>query len=147
MINFFIKKKKKKLFIKNKKKILKRIILIIKNNKKKIYNINFIFCKNKYILNINNSFLKKKEYTDTISFNYSNNNNIIYGDIFISFEQIYYNSILYKVLFDIEMKKVIIHSILHLIGFDEKKIFKKTNFYFKKYKFKKNLNFFLKKNE
>ncbi|WOX79180.1 rRNA maturation RNase YbeY [Candidatus Shikimatogenerans bostrichidophilus] len=146
MIKFFIYNKKITIYnIKQIKQIIKKIIY--KENKK-LYKVNYIFCNNKYILEINSKFLNKSYYTDTISFNYSNNKNILYGDIFISYDQVLYNSIIWKQGFDTEIKIVIIHSILHLIGYNDidKKSLKimnyKQNFYFYKYFFKKSkLNF------
>ncbi|WGH26163.1 MAG: rRNA maturation RNase YbeY [Candidatus Shikimatogenerans bostrichidophilus] len=146
MINFFILNKKFKI---NKKKKLKKIIYYISlKEKKHIYNINYIFCNNKYILYLNNKYLKKNKFTDTISFNYSNDNNIIYGDIFISIDQVYYNSIIYKVNFNKEMNYNIIHSLLHLIGYNDNnklnynKMFSiLKNIYIKKFKKKKKIKY------
>ncbi|WOX79301.1 rRNA maturation RNase YbeY [Candidatus Shikimatogenerans bostrichidophilus] len=141
MIKFFIFNKIINIYnIKTIKNIIKKIIY--KENKK-LYKLNYIFCNNKYILEINSKYLKKSHYTDTISFNYSNNKNIIYGDIFISYDQVLYNSIIYKQVFDTEIKIVIIHSLLHLIGYNDidKKYLNimnnKQNFYFYKYFFYK----------
>ncbi|WGH28216.1 MAG: rRNA maturation RNase YbeY [Candidatus Shikimatogenerans bostrichidophilus] len=100
-----------------------------------------MFCNNKYILYINNFFLKKNEYTDTITFNYSNDINIIYGDMYINIDQIIFNSIKYKQKLEIEYKRVIIHSLLHLIGYNDKNLIEKNkiklkeNFYIYKYNF------------
>ncbi|WOX79445.1 rRNA maturation RNase YbeY [Candidatus Shikimatogenerans bostrichidophilus] len=140
MIKFFIFNNKITIYnIKIIKYIIKKIIY---KEKKKLYKVNYIFCNNKYIFELNSKFLNKSEYTDTISFNYSYNNKIIYGDIFISYDQVLYNSIIYKQVFDSEIKLVIIHSLLHLIGYNDidKKSFKlmnyKQNIYFYKYFFK-----------
>ncbi|WGH25246.1 MAG: rRNA maturation RNase YbeY [Candidatus Shikimatogenerans bostrichidophilus] len=134
MINFFFLKRIKFYKYKYLKKEIKKII---KLEQYKIYNINYIFCNNKYLLYINKNFLKRQYYTDTITFNYNKNynKNILYGDIFISVDQVYKNSIIWKVNYSIEMKRVIIHSLLHLIGYNDnnfinKNIMKnKENFY------------------
>ncbi|MDH3004521.1 MAG: rRNA maturation RNase YbeY [Candidatus Shikimatogenerans sp. JK-2022] len=139
MINIYLLKK---IIINNIKIFKKKINYIIKNENKNIYLINYIFCNNKYILFINKKFLNKKKFTDTITFNYNNNkiNNIIYGDIFISVDQVYLNSLLWKTKFNKEIKRVILHSLLHLIGYnDNNKInkhimTKKENYYLKKIK-------------
>ncbi|MDH3004767.1 MAG: rRNA maturation RNase YbeY [Candidatus Shikimatogenerans sp. JK-2022] len=131
----------KKIKINNNKIFQKKIKEIINLEKRKLYELNYIFCNNKYIFYINKKFFKKKYYTDTISFNYyKKNKKIIYGDIFISVEQVKYNSKIWKQLFSIEIKRVIIHSLLHLIGYNDnnlfykKKMIKKENFYLKKFK-------------
>ncbi|WGH25067.1 MAG: rRNA maturation RNase YbeY [Candidatus Shikimatogenerans bostrichidophilus] len=120
------------------KKIIKRIV---KLEKKNIYRINYIFCNNKYILGINQRFFKKKEYTDTITFNYiTSKKKIIFGDIFISIDQVYFNSYIWKVNFQKEVKRVIIHSLLHLLGYNDNNLINKKlmifkeNFYINKLK-------------
>ncbi|MDH3005002.1 MAG: rRNA maturation RNase YbeY [Candidatus Shikimatogenerans sp. JK-2022] len=130
----------KKIIIYKYKNFKKKINKIINLEKKIINKINYIFCNNKYILYINNKFLNKKYYTDTITFNYNNKNNNykLFGDIFISVDQVYNNSKIWKVKFSREMKRVIIHSILHLIGYNDNNLINrnymkyKENFYIKK---------------
>ncbi|MDH3004881.1 MAG: rRNA maturation RNase YbeY [Candidatus Shikimatogenerans sp. JK-2022] len=137
MINIFYLKK---INIYNIKKFKKKIYDIVNKEKKKIYIINYIFCKNKYILKINKKFLKKNYYTDTISFNYNKNSFFLFGDIFISIDQVKKNSKKWKINFKIEIIRVIIHSLLHLIGYNDnnlknkKKMKKKEDFYLKKFK-------------
>lgn len=97
----------------------KWISLIIKKYGYKIGEINYIFCSDNYILNINNKYLNHKYFTDIITFNY-NNNKIISSDIYISIETVIKNADYYNVSFDNELSRVIIHGILHLIGFDDK---------------------------
>ncbi|BDT61622.1 MAG: hypothetical protein RDO_1500 [Flavobacteriales endosymbiont of Rhyzopertha dominica] len=145
MINFFFINYNYN--INNKKKLINNIIYLINKENKKIYIINIIFCNNKYILKLNKKYLNNNKYTDTITFNYFNNKKIkyLYGDIFISLSQIYNNSKKYNTFFYYELKIVIIHSLLHLIGYKDinnifkKKMFKKQNFYIKKFK---NNNFY-----
>lgn len=81
--------------------------------------INYIFCSNKYILQINKKYLNHNYFTDIITFNY-NENNIINSDIFISIETVNENADCYNTTFYNELSRVIIHGILHLIGFDDK---------------------------
>lgn len=80
--------------------------------------INYIFCSNQYILKVNNEYLNHNYYTDIITFNY-NDNNIINSDIFISIETVIENATYYNTTFQNELSRVIIHGILHLIGFDD----------------------------
>ncbi|WGH25439.1 MAG: rRNA maturation RNase YbeY [Candidatus Shikimatogenerans bostrichidophilus] len=137
MINIYMLKKIRIYKYKILKKQIKQIVKLENN---KIYNINYIFCNNKYLLYINKKFLNRQYYTDTITFNYNKdyNKNILYGDIFISVNQVYNNSIIWKVNFSIEMKRVIIHSLLHLIGYNDnnslnkKEMKNKENIYIKK---------------
>jgi probable rRNA maturation factor len=84
--------------------------------------INLIFCNDKYLLFINNIYLYKNYYTDVITFNRVEKN-IISGDIFISIERVKDNSINIINNFISELTRVIVHSLFHLIGYNEKKIF------------------------
>ncbi|WP_259286427.1 rRNA maturation RNase YbeY [Candidatus Karelsulcia muelleri] len=85
-----------------------------------IKELNFIFCNDQYLININNKYLKKNYYTDVITFDNSEDKNID-GDIFISIKRIKYNSLNFKKSFYDELKRVIIHAVLHLLGYKDKK--------------------------
>jgi rRNA maturation RNase YbeY len=92
---------------------------IIVNHGFKIGEINYIFCSDEYILNINNQYLKHDYYTDIITFNY-NEGNLISSDIYISIDTVTKNAEYYKVNFINELNRVMIHGVLHLLGFDDK---------------------------
>jgi probable rRNA maturation factor len=81
--------------------------------------ISIIFCTDSYLLNINKDFLKHDYFTDIITFNY-NELNILSGDIFISLDTVKSNSIIYNSTYENELLRVIIHGVLHLIGFNDK---------------------------
>jgi rRNA maturation RNase YbeY len=81
--------------------------------------ISYIFTGNDKILEINQQFLKHNYYTDIITFNY-NYEDFIAGDIYISIETVRTNSQIYTVTFEEELYRVMIHGILHLLGFDDK---------------------------
>ena len=80
--------------------------------------INLIFCSDDFLLDINREHLKHDYYTDIITFNYNENN--VSGDLFISVDRIKENSSHYKVDFINELHRVVIHGVLHLIGFNDK---------------------------
>jgi len=91
----------------------------------KVGDINFIYCSDEYLKNINIQYLKHDYYTDIITFNYSDNKTVN-GDIYISTDRVLDNSLKYKVEFDVELRRVMIHGILHLLGLnDETSIQKK----------------------
>lgn len=94
------------------------IIKIVENNEKKVGDLNYIFSNDDYILDINKKYLNHNYNTDIITFNYVEDN-IISGDIFISVDTVKENADYYKVSFENELCRVIIHGILHLIGFDD----------------------------
>jgi rRNA maturation RNase YbeY len=89
---------------------------IIRKENHSLGEISVIFTNNPGILEINTTFLKHQYYTDVISFNYSRKN-IVSGDIYISLEQVTENAKIYNNTAIGELFRVIIHGILHLLGF------------------------------
>jgi rRNA maturation RNase YbeY len=81
--------------------------------------INYIFCDDEYLLKLNVEFLEHDTLTDIISFDYTLGK-LISGDIFISVERVKENAILFNQTFDNELNRVIIHGILHYLGFKDK---------------------------
>jgi len=92
---------------------------VIKKEKKSIQGVNFIFCSDKYLLATNIQFLNHKSLTDIITFDYSDSP-VLHGDIFISIERVRENALKFKKTFDDELHRVIIHGILHLVGYNDK---------------------------
>jgi len=88
---------------------------------KKVGEINYIFCSDEYLKNINIEYLKHNYYTDIITFNYSENNTLN-SDIYISTETVLDNSVKFKVDFVIELRRVMIHGILHLVGLNDESV-------------------------
>lgn len=81
--------------------------------------INYIFCDDEYLLQINQQYLNHDTLTDVISFDYSLGNELS-GDIFISTERVQDNANDYKVTFAEELNRVMVHGILHYCGFKDK---------------------------
>ncbi|MFK7001486.1 rRNA maturation RNase YbeY [Flavobacterium oreochromis] len=92
---------------------------VIESENKELNEINYIFCNDEYLLEINKQYLDHDYYTDVISFDYTENN-LIAGDIFISIDRIKENAIDLGVSFDEELKRVIIHGVLHYCGYKDK---------------------------
>ncbi len=115
-INFFVDSTSFTLKDKRKLKSWIRNICVVEN--KVIGNLNFVFTSNDKILDINVQYLNHHYFTDIITFNY-NEGNVISGDIYISVEKVRENSVLYNALFQTELCRVIIHGILHLIGYND----------------------------
>ncbi len=105
--------------IKNKSIYKKWIKVCIRSQKKKIGAINYIFCDNAYLLKINQEYLNHDTYTDIISFDYSDETKLS-GDIFISIESVKQNAETFSSSFKNELDRVLIHGILHFIGFKDK---------------------------
>ena len=81
--------------------------------------LNFILCSDDYLLGINRKYLKHDFYTDIITFDYSDDQNIS-GDIFISIDRVKENARKYSVKISDELHRVIIHGVLHLLGYNDK---------------------------
>ncbi|MCH4822485.1 rRNA maturation RNase YbeY [Gramella lutea] len=81
--------------------------------------INFIFCDDEYLHDINVQYLSHDTYTDIISFDNSVDN-ILHGDIYISTDRVEDNSQTFDVNFEEELKRVIIHGVLHFCGYKDK---------------------------
>ena len=92
---------------------------VIESEGKKLEEISYIFCDDDYLLDINMEYLDHDTYTDIISFDYSVGN-ILQGDIYISTERVEENSREYNVSFEEELRRVIIHGVLHLCGYKDK---------------------------
>ena len=115
MIDFqFIKTEK--IPLKNTANWLKKVVA---SEHKKIGEIVFVFCNDNYLLRKNIEFLKRDTLTDVITFNYCDAEQIS-GDILISIERVQENSKIFKTKFSIELNRVMVHGLLHLLGYDDK---------------------------
>jgi probable rRNA maturation factor len=95
------------------------IVGVIQSENKRIGEISYIFCDDEYLLQINQEHLQHDYYTDIISFDYTVGNEIS-GDLFISIERVKENAADFKVSFDDELKRVIVHGVLHCCGYKDK---------------------------
>ena len=86
---------------------------------RKVGNLNYIFCNDDRILEVNKEFLGHDYYTDIITFDYSEPG-LVSGDMFISLETVETNSFKFHTSYDKEMMRVIIHGVLHLCGINDK---------------------------
>jgi probable rRNA maturation factor len=82
--------------------------------------INYIFCSDEYLRTINLEYLNHNTYTDIITFNYTEGNDDLTADIFISIERIKENALKFNSDFETELHRVIIHGVLHLVGYNDK---------------------------
>ncbi len=87
----------------------------INEHSKKTGDLNFIFCSDNYLLEINKEYLNHNYFTDIITFDYCMGD-IISGDIYISTDRVEENAKEFKVSFSNELHRVIIHGVLHLLG-------------------------------
>lgn len=105
--------------LKNIKKIKSWITQSIALEKNVLGDLNYIFCSDTYLHKINLEYLKHDTLTDIITFDYSEKKQIS-GDIFISIDRIKENAIKFKQSSENELNRVLIHGILHLMGYKDK---------------------------
>lgn len=103
----------------NPKEVTEWIINAIKKEGCETGEISYIFCSDEYLYKINLEYLNHDTYTDIITFNYCEEKQIN-SDIFISIDRIRENAETYNVTFLSELNRVIIHGILHLLGYNDK---------------------------
>ena len=106
--------------LKNKTHLKKWIIETVQAEESYVGELNFIFCSDEYLLKINQEYLNHDTYTDIITFDSCGEDDEISGDIFISAERVAENASQLKIDFQNELHRVIIHGVLHLIGFLDK---------------------------
>ena len=105
--------------LKNQKKLVKWISDVISSEGFQVGEINYIFCDDIYLHKINQEFLKHDTYTDIISFDYTLGKEVG-GDIFISIERVLENAEKFNEVFENELHRVMIHGVLHFMGYKDK---------------------------
>lgn len=116
MINFF--NEDVDLVLKGKLKLKRWIQQVVQQEGKICGDINIIFCSDEYLLQVNRQYLNHDYYTDIITFNY--NADKINGDLFISVDRVGDNAQQQNVSRETELLRVMIHGILHLLGYNDK---------------------------
>ncbi|MAN28549.1 MULTISPECIES: rRNA maturation RNase YbeY [Mesonia] len=116
MINFFSENNFELEQKENYENWLRNVLI---SEEKKEGEINYIFCDDDYLHEINVKYLNHDDYTDIISFDNAVGN-ILHGDIFISTERVAENAEKFEVSFDEELKRVIAHGMLHFCGYKDK---------------------------
>ena len=92
--------------------------LVAESEIRKMGAVSIIFCSDNYILDVNMKYLQHDYFTDIITFDYCEGKTLS-GDLFISIDSVRENSIFYGTEFIDELHRVIVHGVLHLIGYDD----------------------------
>nr|MBI1231373.1 rRNA maturation RNase YbeY [Cytophagales bacterium] len=93
---------------------------IAKNEGYSMGELNYIFCSDEYLLQINVAYLDHDTFTDIITFDQRDDPKEISGEIYISVDRVSENALLFKVPFQTELERVISHGLLHLCGYSDK---------------------------
>jgi rRNA maturation RNase YbeY len=118
-VNFFEEDIRFKL--KNKTAVKQWVKATIEAEGSQLKEINYIFCSDQYLLQINQQYLDHDTYTDIVTFDNSETDGLIEGDIFISIDRIRENAVKFNSGEANELHRVIIHGALHLLGYQDKK--------------------------
>ncbi|MBL7874817.1 MAG: rRNA maturation RNase YbeY [Cyclobacteriaceae bacterium] len=94
---------------------------VIRINKSELKEISFIFCSDDYLHTINKTFLNHTTLTDIITFDHSEKKGTLEGEIYISIDRVIENAQKFKVSTEDEIRRVMIHGVLHLLGYKDKK--------------------------
>ena len=105
--------------LKDKTGIRKWLNSVIREEQKIPWYINFIFCGDEYLFELNKTYLKHQTLTDILTFPYEQDADEISGDIFISIDRVIENASEFDQEFNQELKRVIVHGVLHLIGYSD----------------------------
>ena len=111
--------------LKNQNKLVKWIGDVVSSEGFQVGEINYIFCDDSYLNKINQEFLNHDTFTDIISFDYTLGKEVG-GDIFISIERVLENAEKFNEVFENELHRVMIHGILHFMGYKDKTKKEKT---------------------
>jgi probable rRNA maturation factor len=118
MISFFVEDIE--FSLPNESKVSSWLSKVIENEDYKLFELNYIFCTDEYLLGINLQYLNHDTFTDIITFDNSEEDDLIEGDIFISIERVRENAHLFNVEFINELLRVLVHGVLHLCGYHDK---------------------------
>ncbi len=109
----------RKLIIRNRKHLREFLPIIFRREKKKLRSLQYVFCSDEYLLQINKGFLKHDYYTDIITFDLSSSSEVE-GEVYISLDRVKENALSFSQSYYKELLRVIIHGALHLCGYKDK---------------------------
>ena len=119
---------------KERRRTSKWLKLVAESEIRRLGDVSVIFCSDPYILEVNLKYLQHDYFTDIITFDYCEGDTLS-GDLFISIDSVRENAAFYKTEFEEELNRVIVHGVLHLIGYDDhteadkKEMRSKENYY------------------
>ena len=116
MISYFYEDTK--FVFKGKQRNNRWLRLVAESEIRRLGDLSIIFCSDPYILDINLKYLQHDYFTDIITFDYCEGEKIS-GDLFISIDSVRENAIFYETEFEDELNRVMVHGVLHLIGYDD----------------------------
>jgi rRNA maturation RNase YbeY len=116
MINYYYESE---FTLKDEDKYTNWIKRIVNSENKKLGELSYIFCSDDYLFELNEKYLGHSTFTDIITFDYSENENLS-GEVYISIDRVIENAEEYKEEFERELLRVMAHGVLHLAGYNDK---------------------------
>lgn len=92
---------------------------VVASHGRRLGEVNYVFCNDEEILEVNRRYLQHDYYTDIITFDYSGGN-VLSGDLYISLDTVRSNAELFGRTYDEELHRVLVHGVLHLVGINDK---------------------------
>lgn len=102
-------------------RLKKFLLFLFKREGYVVEKVNYIFCTDRYLLQLNQDYLKHDTYTDILTFALSEGKEPVIADVYISFERVKENAKIYETSSSKELHRVIFHGALHLCGYKDKK--------------------------
>lgn len=127
--------------IKEKTGLKQFLVSIFENENVQFKSVSYIFCKDDYLLSLNQRYLNHDTLTDILTFTLSGKHTLVISEIYISVERVKENAILLKTSYQQELYRVMIHGILHLCGYSDHTSMQKSlmrkreDFYLSQYSF------------
>ena len=127
--------------IKNKQELKQFLVSIFENENVQFKSVSYIFCKDDYLLSLNQRYLNHDTLTDILTFTLSGKHTLVISEIYISVERVKENAFLLKTNYQQELYRVMIHGILHLCGYSDHTSMQKSlmrkreDFYLSQYSF------------
>ncbi len=106
--------------VKNEEKVKAWLSEIISKNSFELESLNYIFCSDEYLYQMNVEYLEHDTLTDVITFDNSDIEGVIEGDVFISIDRVVDNASTFHISVEQELYRVMAHGLLHLLGYEDK---------------------------
>lgn len=101
------------------------LIEVANRENRGIGSLNYIFCSDSYLLKINREYLGHDTLTDIITFDNTESGELVEGDVYISVDRVQENAAEFNVAFPKELARVMVHGLLHLLGYKDKSVHQK----------------------
>ena len=105
--------------LKDRRRLKKFLVTLFSEEKKEISSLDYIFCSDHYLIELNQQFLQHNYYTDILTFDLSKKTEPIVGEIYISVDRVKENHKIYGSTLERELHRVIFHGALHLCGYND----------------------------